>query len=189
MDQQKTDQSLNIDLRTDNPDGLSLKSQKGGQEKTSLTSYSFARHNEEPNSASSPSSPPALKEQIDQQKFIHLYPQITQPPPGQFGQMPPMVMMNYGSQGLHNPSGIYPSLNGPKPVLTSPSPTDPRLVFNDMQFLYDSSAGNTPCSQIDPSPTAETLIPGFLKDEIDNKTYSFPDATQEVRTKDGRLYY
>jgi len=185
MEQQKSSKGMNVNLKSDDEEGQPQKNLKIGQEKTSLTSYSFARHNEEPNSASSPTSPPPLKDQPGQQNFVQLHPQMVQHPPGQYSQMPPGMMINYGNQQMGHLSGVYPPLNGPKPVLTSSSPTDPRLVFNDMQFMVDSSPANTPGSQIDPSPTAEALIPGFLKDEIDNKNYSFPNATQEVRTKDG----
>lgn len=137
-------------------------------EKANLTSYSFVRNNEEPNSANSPSSPPPLKENPAQSNFMHINPQLTQMPQPGYGQMPPQMMMNFAAPSPQYPPMYGQPMKGPEPILTSTSPSDPRIVFHDMQFMHDNSANNTPCSQVDPSPTAETLIPGFLKDEIDN---------------------
>lgn len=159
------------------------------QGKRNMTSYSFARNTEEPNSASSPTTPPIPKESSTQQTYSQSYLAMPQFSQGGFNQIPPQMMMNFTSPAPMYPPGMFQpgASQGPKPVLTSPSPTNPRIIFQDMQFMQDVSAGNTPCSQIDPSPTAETLIPGFLKDEIDNKTYTFPSKQVDDNPPEGKI--
>ena len=52
------------------------------------------------------------------------------------------------------------------------------------QEQENDSAGNTPLSQqIDPSPTAERLLPGFLKDEINNKVPVDPVVNNQNQPK------
>ena len=63
----------------------------------------------------------------------------------------------------------------------SPSPNNPHISFQDMQYGIDPSPTNEKNINIDPSPTAENLIPSFIKDDIDNKTTSPPKKTKVVQ--------
>ena len=56
---------------------------------------------------------------------------------------------------------------------------------NDHSYQQETeSAGNIPLSQqIDPSPTAERLLPGFLKDEINSKVSVEPIMSSQSQSK------
>lgn len=143
------------------------------QEKTNLTSYSFARNKDEPASGDSITTPPLASDDQTHQNYMPMPPQMAGMPPSGYGQMPPH-MMNY-AQPAPSYGPMYPHpMKGGKAVLTSASPNHPMIPFHDIQFMHDASGNNTPTCQVDPSPTAETLIPGFLKDEFTNSQVPVP---------------
>ena len=163
-----------------NPNSLSQPKPKvptQQQEKTSLTSYSFARNKEEPNSGDSVTTPPPSNQSKTPPNYIPVPPHMAQVPPSQFNQIPPQMMMNYTSPSPTYPPMYPPQMKGAKPVIQSNSPNHPMIPFQDMQYMQDGSGNNTPMGQVDPSPTAETLIPVFLQDEIDHKLV----ATSQIR--------
>lgn len=154
-------------------------------EKANLTSYSFVRSPEDAETSNSPSSP-QIPSGKHQPKYTQMPLQMMQVPAGQYPQNFPGMIPNYMNPSPVYPPGMFGGV-GPKPILTSPSPTDPRIAFQDIPY-QEASAGNTPQSQIDPSPTAENLIPGILRDEIDNKTYTFPGKVQDKVDSNGNFF-
>lgn len=97
--------------------------------------------------------------------------------PPNYAQYPNQMPMNY-PQTAGFSGGAYPpsQMQEEKAGAQAPSPKDPRLFFSDSQFAGENSSGNIPQTQIDPSPTAEKLLPGFITEE----------SAQEERSKYGK---
>jgi hypothetical protein len=180
---QGTNQNMN-DVKPSSIEDQKMKSNNPNQEKANMTTYSFVRNTENSQQMNASSSPPAFQEN-SQQNFTQIHPQMVQMPQGQYNQMIPGMSPNFINTTPVYPPGMYGG--GMQSLLSSASPTDPRITFQDIPYTHDNSANNTPLSQVDPSPTAETLIPGILRDEMDNKTYTFPGKTNDEESSNGKF--
>ena len=99
--------------------------------------------------------------------------QMNQMVPPNFNQFQPQ-MMNYPQPpGYSGEMYGANQMNERKGAPSQPA-KDSKLFFSESQFLSDGSSGNIPHAQIDPSPTAEKLVPGFINEDHtpeDNKNY------------------
>ena len=153
------------------------KSLSGGPEKKTLTSYSFVRNNETPREEGSNNSPPCIEDEA-----IKNFMSVPQPQfPPQYDWVGTNFVLKFPSPPPVFPTQMYPQ-HHINPMYQSTSPNNLRIAFQDMQYCIDPSPTNTGHSQIDPSPTAENLIPSFIKDDIDSKA-SIPLKKIEVQTK------
>lgn len=136
-----------------------------GTEKKNLTSYSFVRNNETPQEEGSNSSS-ILKDDPSAGFIGHPSSQFT----NHYDRGGSNFVLNFSSPPpVFQPQMFPPQLSAVNPMYQSPSPNNLRIAFQDFQYGVDPSPTNTGHSYVDPSPTAETLIPSFIKDEIDNK--------------------
>ena len=92
-------------------------------------------------------------------------PQMNQMMPPNYNQYHPQAMNYQPPSGYPREMYGYEHPGEAKGVVQGQSPKDGSIFFSDPQYHGDNTGGNTPHSQIDPSPTAEKLIPGFINDE------------------------
>jgi hypothetical protein len=190
MEENKETENINFETGTPDQNNQNLKINNPQIEQRNMTSYSFVRNNEDSDRVSLPSTPPIGHERPSGQNYIQTPSQVNQVSQAQYGQMPPQMPMGYGNQSQGYPNMMYaPPVKTTSPIIGVRPPGDLRIAFQDNIPLYnDTSNGGTPCSQVDPSPTAENMIPGFLKDEIGNKTYILPNKISDDKTQ-GKLRF
>lgn len=182
MEQDNIRDDQNADQDTSNigqPLAATLPKQKSfswGTEKKGLTSYSFVRNNETPQEERSNTA--TLISDDSSSGFIgHPSSQFA----NQYDRVGSNYMLNFQSPPTVFPSQMYPPQMSPvNPMYQSPSPNNLRIAFQDFQYGVDPSPTNAGYSQIDPSPTAETLIPSFIKDEIDSKVSNPTQKSKEA---------
>ena len=117
MDENKEAKNITLEAESADPNNQNLRINNQQTEKRNMTSYSFVRNNEEANNINTSSSSPIVNEKSHGKNNIQMQSQLGQGYLPQYGQMPPQMMMGFGTPLL----GYQNTMMGPPGKIPKPT--------------------------------------------------------------------